>query len=134
MILGQASGAGQWLSQNGNFGATFSAPPTVHVIPIGGPVPAGCSGTATAPNAAAGHLCIFQTFLANTGALGICAPAAPGCGLVSDPWGFGVFSTALGAGTVQAAASWAARPIAIANPAFAESKPNPTAGEGKPLG
>jgi hypothetical protein len=96
--------------------------------------PAGCSGTAEAPNAAAGHLCVFIATLSNTASINICAAATNTCPGVADPWGFAAYTTSVGAGTVQGFASWAARAVAIANPSspsFVHSTNRPSA-EGQP--
>ncbi|WP_374456051.1 hypothetical protein [Nocardioides sp.] len=39
----------------------LNAVPTVRVIPLGGAVPSGCGGTAAAPDAAPGYLCVFES-------------------------------------------------------------------------
>src|SRR6478609_1322564 len=39
----------------------LSAAPTIHFINVGGVAPPECPGTAAAPNAIAGHLCVFAT-------------------------------------------------------------------------
>lgn len=48
-----------------SFGLQTASPPTVHVIPNGGPVPAGCRGTAANPGADPGNLCIFVALAVN---------------------------------------------------------------------
>ena len=44
-----------------SFPVRLSAAPTPHYIPLGGAVPAGCSGVPSAPGAAPGHLCVFES-------------------------------------------------------------------------
>ena len=48
-----------------SFGVTFASAPTAHYIRIGDPIPVGCSGTAAAPDASPGHLCVFETTVVN---------------------------------------------------------------------
>lgn len=43
-----------------SFPVPLKTAPTAHFIPVGGPVPAGCSGTVENPGASPGHLCVFQ--------------------------------------------------------------------------
>ena len=59
------SAAGQWGGTTINFPVALSAGPTTHFIASGGVVPAGCTGSATAPGAAPGHLCIFERYVLN---------------------------------------------------------------------
>ena len=44
-----------------SYGFQLAATPVAHVVPLGGPAPAGCQGNAQNPGADQGHLCIFQT-------------------------------------------------------------------------
>jgi hypothetical protein len=52
-----------------SFGLQLASPPTVHAIANGGPVPAGCSGTASNPGADPGNLCIFVALAVNVNVL-----------------------------------------------------------------
>ncbi|WP_162599833.1 hypothetical protein [Nocardioides solisilvae] len=54
-------GAGALVMDALSYGVTLAAPPAAHYIRTGDPVPAGCSGTAAAPNAEPGHLCVFES-------------------------------------------------------------------------
>lgn len=121
MLQGTATAAGvsPGAATGISFGATFSAAPTPHYIKLGTAVPAGCLGTAAAPNAQPGHLCIFETEAVNVATnRGVCAPGSGSCGAV-DPWGAGVFSYSAAAGQWEILASWAARPLAVTNPSRA---------------
>jgi hypothetical protein len=40
-------------------------PPAIHLIPPESAVPAGCSGSLSAPGASPGNLCVFAQFLFN---------------------------------------------------------------------
>jgi hypothetical protein len=60
-LLEQASSGGQLDYESLPFGGfTLSAAPTAHVILIGNPKPAACPGTVASPQAAPGHLCIYE--------------------------------------------------------------------------
>jgi hypothetical protein len=131
-MLGVASAANDKFSASISFGATFSAAPTVHYIKVGDAIPAGCSGTAAAPNAAPGNLCLFESGI--FGAVGanrsICSGGLSSCG-VADPFGAGVYVYASAAGSVEVYATWAARPVAVANPAFNSAKGDINQGAGQ---
>ncbi len=60
-----ATAAGEGGGDNLTWGINLAAPPIAHYIPDGGVVPAGCSGSAAAPGASAGHLCVFEGFEGN---------------------------------------------------------------------
>lgn len=51
---------GNWALHGVDFGYTLSQEPTVHYV-SGGTPPDECPGSASSPEAAPGHLCIFQT-------------------------------------------------------------------------
>ena len=58
---------GDWSSSNPawtpiSFGLRLPSEPSVAVVPLGGPKPAGCSGTVTSPQADPGYLCIYRGF------------------------------------------------------------------------
>jgi hypothetical protein len=122
MIGGVAAGVASFTTSV-SFGATFSAAPTVHYIKLGDAIPAGCSGSAAAPNAAAGQLCVFESEAGGPLATnrGTCRAGNAFCSNTADPWGFGAYAYTSGAGQVEVIASWAARPLALANP----SRPGP---------
>jgi hypothetical protein len=110
----EATGAGQSAADNITYGGeTLSAPPTPHYIALGALVPAGCSGTAAAPVAAAGHLCVFEVFAsANTSGNNLFGPGGGG----TSPTAFGgvLFASSLAAGEMVITTNWAVRPIALA--------------------
>ncbi|WP_416954131.1 hypothetical protein ACNKF0_17415 [Nocardioides sp. T5] len=114
LVIGDSS----FQSMSGSFGVSFASAPTVHLIPSGGLVPNGCSGTPSAPNAAPGNLCIFETGRVNVSSV-IVANAA-GSGNTADPFGFFIqVAKGGGAGFGYSRGSWAARPPAagIVSPA-----------------
>ncbi len=111
---GDAAGlAGTWNMTTISWPVPLSSAPTGHIIPVGGPVPAGCSGTVSAPDASPGHLCVFQVGATNVNNQSFCSPITGGCG---GPSRFGVnyqaFSTA--DGSWYSHGTWAVRaPLVI---------------------
>ena len=100
-----------------SFGATFPSQPAVHFIPAGAAVPLGCSGTSAAPNAAPGHLCVFE-FSSSLGAVSIVRQNLTSG---ADVFGAAMYAFA-GAARGEGLGSWAARPDgAITNPSFARA-------------
>jgi hypothetical protein len=89
---------------------TFAFPlaeaPTPHYVASGVVAPAACPGTASTPEAEAGHLCVYES-----------APALNATGKVFDPiggaddaanrYGAGVTATAKGPGDFRVRGSWA---------------------------
>ena len=61
-----ATGNGEAAEDAISFAVPLAAAPTVIVVPKGGAVPAGCSGTRTHPGASPGNLCIFVGWNTNT--------------------------------------------------------------------
>jgi len=115
--IGTAGAAGDWVGDNLSFNVTLSAAPTPHYIAIGAAVPAGCSGTAAAPNADPGHLCLFEAqdinvasrfIFSGTGATGF-----------ASTFGASMYVSSAAAGDVFVYGTWALRPVALANPAVA---------------
>ena len=125
-ILFTATAASQYGAQDISFGTTFSAAPTVHLIPLAGPVPAGCSGSAAAPNADPGHVCVFTTFTSNFGTVTACKGSTAFCLGAADPWGFSVYASSAAAGSTQYFATWAARPSAVVSTASGRISPAPS--------
>lgn len=103
------------------FGAVLSAAPTTHFIDAGAVAPPQCPGTADAPNAQAGHLCVWAQQNSN----------------ISGPYLFGVRAdSALVTGSATsnsgyAWGTWAVRPAGYAAPlTIAKSSPVPSGGSG----
>ena len=130
MFGGNPTAAGQTVYGDISYGATFPSAPTAHYIKVGDPIPAGCAGTAAAPNAAPGHLCVFETEGAGqvgirdfcVGSMGVCFAAGP--------LGAGLFAKSTGAGVIEIMGSWAARPSGpVQNPVFTAAAPGATNGK-----
>ncbi len=64
-VEGQAAAALAYDAANISFPVPINATLTTHIVPAGGPVPSGCSGSVTAPAASAGNLCVFVGFSLN---------------------------------------------------------------------
>lgn len=65
---GPAASPGALAMTGISYGFQFASAPTIHVISAGDTVPAGCTGTATAPGAASGHVCVFEASSTNKAA------------------------------------------------------------------
>lgn len=88
-----------------SFGTTLSSVPVPHFIAAGAPVPPGCSGTAAAPNAAAGHLCIFEKLSNNVASRGVFQTSTFGAVAYISP--------SVGGSGVWSIGSWAVRPTGL---------------------
>jgi hypothetical protein len=113
-----ADAAGGRVGGHISWGVTLSAAPTPHYIPSGAPVPAGCSGTAAAPNAAAGHLCVFEIYSSNNTGNIIATPAGTAG---ATALGAVLFASSAGAGETVITTSWAVRPAGISTSLAATS-------------
>ena len=83
----------------------LAAQPIVHFISAGGTVPTGCSGGVNAPEAAPGHLCVFEFFRSNVTQPQVCHIST--CGQAGR-FGFEVIATAVAVGnTTTARGTWA---------------------------
>ncbi|PKH37385.1 hypothetical protein SAMN05192575_101354 [Nocardioides alpinus] len=136
MILNVATAANQFDGTDISFGTTFASAPEVHIIPVGGVPPAGCSGSVTAPDASPGHLCVFASLSSNAGTVFSCKASTSSCfGTASDPWGATLFTTSNAAGSMQAFGTWAARPTAVVATAPGRVSPGSgSTGSDEPLG
>jgi hypothetical protein len=104
-----------------SFPFRLAAPPIAHFIPAGGTVPVGCSGDVLAPEAAPGHLCVFEFFRNNVAQPDVCNMGA--CPSATR-FGFWVNARALGAGEIaHARGSWAVTAAAGQSVAGASATP-----------
>ncbi|EON25317.1 beta-galactosidase [Nocardioides sp. CF8] len=107
-VIGPATAAGQEFSNSISFGVQFPSAPTPHFINAGAVPPAGCSGTPAAPNAAPGHLCVFEKVGSNVSGRNVFGDAGlPG---IVSRFGFNPYIISAAAGTIYSYGSWAARP------------------------
>jgi len=57
---GTAAGSGEPTRDAISFGFTLASAPTPHFIPLGGPADPNCPGSFASPQAAPGHLCVYE--------------------------------------------------------------------------
>ena len=96
-------------------------PANVHFIEAGAPVPAGCAGTALSPDAAAGHLCVFERASFNRVVRGVFLSSGT---TGSDRTGAITSITSAAAGESFSTGTWAVRAPAAAAAAAAAAVPN----------
>lgn len=106
-VVGDASAPNRFLGSSISFGVTFRHVPTVHFIAEGTTPPTGCSGTAAAPQAAPGNVCIFQAQDIN--ATFVDTYDGPGQSGAS-PFGVSLYFSSLADAYVFEYGSWAATP------------------------
>ena len=107
------SGNPGFMAADISFGWTLPSSPVTHFIENGGPVPAGCAGTAAFPSASPGHLCVFVTHLfGSIGAHGICNHANF-CDPGADRYGAVLYATGTGASGTQLSGTWAVRAASV---------------------
>lgn len=104
----QAPGAGAFAFDTINYGATLNAAPTVVFVPGAGPADPNCTGSAAAPAAAAGYLCIYEGSSANTS--GFTFASSAGATGVPSTFGIVVRFTANAAGLAASVGGWAVTP------------------------
>jgi hypothetical protein len=89
-----------------SFQVQLATAPTAHYIASGDPVPAGCSGSAAAPQASPGHLCVFQASGYNSQDTVI---ATPNDSAGATRFGAILLTFSTGAGRFSNAGTWAVR-------------------------
>jgi hypothetical protein len=108
-ITGTATAAGEvGFSDSISFGYAFPEAPVAHYIPLGEPVPAGCSGTPAKPGAAPGHLCVFEETYEN--ALEVNVIDIQDSAGEATVMGAALRATSFDAGVIYVFGSWAATP------------------------
>jgi hypothetical protein len=92
-----------------SFGFTLASAPTPSFIPLGGAVPAGCTGgTPTAPTAKPGNLCVFEQANDNINAVGKAIFNVAGTDGADDAFGAGLAANTVAANTdTRWRGSWA---------------------------
>jgi hypothetical protein len=90
-----------------SFGFQLASAPTVHAIPEGTAPPAECPGTSTNPQAAQGHLCVYEAVFGNRANLNVFDPSDGSGG--ASRWGAAVSFTgaALGNSNTFSYVTWA---------------------------
>ncbi len=91
-----------------SFGSSLTAAPQASLIPAGGAPTPNCTGSAADPDAAPGHLCVYEQINANTN-LQCVVRLAPfmACADRAVPFGAGVLVRSTGAGTTYSLGTWA---------------------------
>lgn len=104
--MGATAGAGFDLATSEiSFGWRFAAAPTRHFIQLGDPAPAACPGTADAPAANRGHLCVYESLALNAGVRDVNGPGGDGS---TYRFGARMFIRSAAAGTFWSGGTWAA--------------------------
>lgn len=94
------------ISEPISWGFSLASAPATHFVPTGTPAPSGCAGgTAAAPAADPGNVCIYEAGSENASVL-VFDPADAGFN-TSEPYGTGVLVTATGTGEYGAFGTWA---------------------------
>jgi hypothetical protein len=70
------------------FGYTLASAPTVHYIEAGAAAPAECPGSVTVPQAAPGHLCVYEAVRLSIVSGGVQIANAGGSTPAASPFGF----------------------------------------------
>ncbi|MBD3923073.1 hypothetical protein IEZ26_00445 [Nocardioides cavernae] len=102
---------GARVGDNITFGVTLSAAPGVNYLNAGAAPTANCPGTAAAPNAAAGQLCLYEVSNTNAAVRTIVNAGTGAAG--ASVFGAIVHVTGTAAGETVVFGTWALRPAAI---------------------
>jgi hypothetical protein len=105
-ITDHAFGAGNTESGSISYGFQLSSPPTPHYIAVGGPAHPSCPGTAVAPEARPGHLCVYEGYRSNILNWGFVDPPNWYGGTLR-PYGIVIWVAANGGGFFMVSGSWA---------------------------
>jgi hypothetical protein len=94
-----------------SFSFVYSLPsaPIPHFIKVGDVAPSGCPGNADNPQAASGHLCVYERGIAGpAGARDVCGLDVGGSGCPgANRWGAGVYELSTTTGRFQSYGTWA---------------------------
>jgi hypothetical protein len=105
--IGFATGASQRFGSAISFPIPLASAPTAHFIRVGGPAVAECAGSAAAPTAAAGHLCIYEGTATNVTTQSFEDPVTSTTGSTTRTFGIDVVGFSAAAGAYISAGSWA---------------------------
>jgi hypothetical protein len=106
-MRGTAAAASAADSADISFWVPLASAPAAHFIPAGAAPPPQCPGTAGAPKATAGNLCIFEGTDVNMTALSFQDPVSGAAGTVVRPFGAIVVGLSAAAGSYLSSGSWA---------------------------
>ncbi len=99
-------GAGEELATGVSFGLRIATNPTPDFVARGTTPPTECPGTATAPAAQPGHVCVYEVWSLNASGGGVCTPQTCSATKTSE-FGVLVYTSASGTGRAQSAGVWA---------------------------
>jgi hypothetical protein len=103
-LYGHAAGTGEWTYGSISFGFRLAAVPALHYIKVGNTPPPECPGAVSAPEAAPGHLCVYEgSSSGNTSANRNVTNLLGAGGRV----GMTVYTTPAGAGNYSTVGTWA---------------------------
>ncbi|CAA9419575.1 hypothetical protein [uncultured Nocardioides sp.] len=123
--------AGAYVFGDLSYGVTLAAAPTAHYIQVGAAVPPGCSGTAAAPSADPGHLCVFESQALNVGAPRFVTNLAFDAS-TATPTGAWLYSPTVGGAYGFFGGTWAMQPGGAATVAAKGAVPEVGPTEGLP--
>jgi hypothetical protein len=104
--LGWSAAAPSGLAVDGySFGFRLASAPIAHYIAQGTPPPAQCPGSASEPEAQAGHLCVYEAKKTNVSSFAIGNPITNGPG--ASRYGFFIQTQATAAGFFYSNGTWA---------------------------
>jgi hypothetical protein len=102
-----------------DFGFRLPSAPTPHYLNAGAPATAECPGSVANPQAASGHLCVYESSSSNATLRRTCDPETGGCLFASsNREGIGVAISATSTGTVWAIGSWAVTAAGALTPSY----------------
>lgn len=104
--IGGASGA-ERIGSAISFPIPLASAPSAHFVRVGGPAVTGCPGSAAAPTAAPGHLCIYEARASNVGFQSFEDPITGATGSTSRRFGINVVGFSSAAGNYISSGSWA---------------------------
>jgi hypothetical protein len=105
--IGQAAAGGARIGSAISFSIPLASAPIAHFLRVGGPAVAQCPGTAAAPTAAAGHLCIYEGQAVNVSNQSFEDPVTAATGSTTRAFGIDVVGLSTAAGAYMSAGSWA---------------------------
>jgi hypothetical protein len=101
-----AANANEFTGESVTYAAALPANPAVHEIPSGSTPPAECPGTVADPQAAPGHLCVYESINFTTNREPVNAFINP-TNTAEGKFGFHLFIGAVNAGSYSSLGTWA---------------------------
>ncbi len=112
-IFSQASSANSYRLAPVSFGLQLESAPIAHYLPIGSSSTTECPGDALMPEAAPGHLCVYEAEEFNSNKVGVTTTDANAVATISNgenaasKFGFSVYTFSTGPGSISARGTWA---------------------------